>query len=394
MGMFDGLAQEVEMLDIPMDGSALARVIALADRLQARITAAIGEFDAACLWDVVGEGSMRGWLKAHAGFGHAAAVRTVHTASRLRRLPVTAAAWRDGSLSSGQVDAVVRIVKEHHVELFAEHEPEVVPALVPLCVADTVTAMRDWAQKAEAVIPTPPREEDDRELSWSRLEDGTRVLRGHFDRDAGVLIDTALRVATTRDGDDAPVRTGQRRRADALLDICKFFVDNQTQRGGGSHRPHLNVIVTHDDLAAGRGGRYSDGTPIDAVALSTVMCDCNIHRVLIDAKNATINYGRETKSISAALRTVLIVRDGGCRYPGCDRPATWTDGHHVHWWRHGGPTNLHNLVLLCRTHHRTLHKPGWQAQLDPDGTLHITDPAGNTRTSRPPSFTPPLADTG
>ena len=391
--MLDELAQAVDNLDIPMDGVTLARVIATADRLTARISEAVGEFDAAGMWDVVGEGSMTGWLKAHARMSNLAARRMVRTAARMRRLPVTAAAWREGSLSSGQVDAVVTIVKEHHVDLFAEHEPEVVPALARLGVADTVVALRDWSQKAEAVCPTPLRDEDDRELSWSRLEDGTRVLRGHFDRDAGQWIETALRVATTKDEENGPGRSGQRKRADALVDVCKYFVDNQTERGGGSHRPHLNVIVTHEELVAGRGGRYSDGTPMDGVALSTVLCDCNIHRVLVDAKNATIDYGRETKTISAGLRTALIVRDQGCRFPGCDRPATWTDGHHVHWWRHGGATNLHNLVLLCRAHHRTLHKPGWRARLDPDGTLHITDPTGHTRTTRPPGFQP-FADTG
>src|SRR3954464_5108223 len=103
-----------------------------------------------------------------------AAQRMVRTAARLRRLPVTAAAWRDGSLSSGQVDAVTRIVKEHHVELFAEHEAAVGPALAPLCVADTIVGLRAWPRKAEAVIPTPLRDEDDRELSWSPLADGTR----------------------------------------------------------------------------------------------------------------------------------------------------------------------------------------------------------------------------
>src|SRR5438309_2212359 len=187
----------------------------------------------------------------------------------------------------------------------------------------TVAGLRDWEEKAEAVLPKPPRDEDDRELSCSHLEDGTRVLRGHFDRDAGVLIETALRVATTKDGETDPVRTGPRKRADALLDICQFFVNNQTERGGGSHRPHLNVVVTHEELATGRGARYSDGTPISAVALSTVMCDCNIHRVLVDATNATIDYGRETNTISSSLRTALIVRDGGCPFPVSERPVTW-----------------------------------------------------------------------
>src|SRR3954454_3596035 len=244
--MFDGLAREVATLDIPLDGSALAEVIALWDQLTARISEAVGEFDAACLWDYVGEGSMTGWLKAHARMSNLAARRLVRTAARMRRMPVTAAAWRDGALSSGQVDAVMTIVKNHHVDLFAEHEPEVVPALAPLCGADTVLALRDWSQKAEAVMPTPLPDERPCELSLSQLADGTRVLRGHFDADRGELIATALRVALTKDDNGAPKRSGPHRTADAASDICQFSINTQTQRGGGSHRAHLNVIFTHE----------------------------------------------------------------------------------------------------------------------------------------------------
>jgi predicted restriction endonuclease len=31
----------------------------------------------------------------------------------------------------------------------------------------------------------------------------------------------------------------------------------------------------------------------------------------------------------------------------------------VHWI-HGGETNLDNLVLLCKRHHRMIHEGGWQ----------------------------------
>jgi len=29
-------------------------------------------------------------------------------------------------------------------------------------------------------------------------------------------------------------------------------------------------------------------------------------------------------------------------------------------WIEGGPTDLDNLVLLCRRHHRMVHEGGWQ----------------------------------
>lgn len=49
-----------------------------------------------------------------------------------------------------------------------------------------------------------------------------------------------------------------------------------------------------------------------------------------------------------------------CRWPGCERPASWCDGHHLVHWAHGGSTDLDNLVMLCRRHHRLVHEGGWQ----------------------------------
>ena len=80
----------------------------------------------------------------------------------------------------------------------------------------------------------------------------------------------------------------------------------------------------------------------------------------------------------------LVLRDRHCRYPGCDRPPTWCQAHHVHHWRHGGPTSLDNTVLLCDRHHHLIHQPGWHTTMHPDATYTITTPTGTTHTSHPP----------
>jgi HNH endonuclease len=59
--------------------------------------------------------------------------------------------------------------------------------------------------------------------------------------------------------------------------------------------------------------------------------------------------------VPTALRKALVVRDEHCAFPGCDRPQSWCDAHHVVHWADGGETNLDNLLLLCRPHHRMLH---------------------------------------
>ena len=84
-----------------------------------------------------------------------------------------------------------------------------------------------------------------------------------------------------------------------------------------------------------------------------------------DAPVVPLAVAPRTRTIPAPLRTALSLRDKGCRFPGCDKPPAWTDGHHIIHWADDGPTELDNLVSLCRRHHRKVHEEGW--------SIHIAD---------------------
>jgi hypothetical protein len=92
------------------------------------------------------------------------------------------------------------------------------------------------------------------------------------------------------------------------------------------------------------------------------------------APTQPLEVGRTTRVVSAAQRAALAVRDGGCAFPGCDRPPPWCDAHHLRHWLHGGATDLANLALLCRAHHRAVHEGGWHLQCHPNGDLTATPP--------------------
>jgi hypothetical protein len=102
-----------------------------------------------------------------------------------------------------------------------------------------------------------------------------------------------------------------------------------------------------------------------------------------------LDIGRATRLVPAGMRRALVLRDGGCRFPGCDRPPQWTDAHHLHPWAQGGATRLPNLLLLCRHHHTTVHEGGWRLDYDPHTNTvtahHPTrqDPAGQPRGPAP-----------
>ncbi len=386
--MLDGLVRAVEEVEIHPDERELVTAVAARDRLDAKIASAVGAFDVGELWDVDGSTSMVAWLRIHTGQTSRQAKRLTATARRLRSLPGVSDAYQRGSLTGGQVDAIVAIVTERTVELFADQEPTIVSGLEGESVQTTVRFLQDWQTRAEALLDsaepeTSPDPAPKRRLHLSPTLDGSGRLDADLDPEAHELLRTALRLAmaphTAGDGAPSPAE----RRADALVDIVRFFLDHQRTRTGGRHRPHLNVIVTLDDLRNGGPGRTLDGVPLDPATLKRLACDAGIHRIVTDGRSSILDYGRTTRSIPAAVYTSLVVRDWGCRFPGCDRPAEWTEGHHVHPWEDGGPTCLSNLVLLCSKHHHRIHQKGWHLKLLPSGVVEVTMPDGRVRTSRP-----------
>ena len=96
--------------------------------------------------------------------------------------------------------------------------------------------------------------------------------------------------------------------------------------------------------------------------------------VLGGAPTQPLEVGRASRVVQTAQRTALAVRDGGCVFPGCSRPLAWCEAHHLRHWLHGGPTDLANLALLCRAHHRAVHEGGWRLVRQGDGRLTATPP--------------------
>jgi hypothetical protein len=89
--------------------------------------------------------------------------------------------------------------------------------------------------------------------------------------------------------------------------------------------------------------------------------------VLADARSEVLDLGRRTRLATPAQRVALTVRYGGCAFPGCGRPAAWTDEQHITPFAHGGLTDVAAMVLLCRSHHSAIHRGTWSLELI-DGT--------------------------
>jgi hypothetical protein len=101
------------------------------------------------------------------------------------------------------------------------------------------------------------------------------------------------------------------------------------------------------------------------------------------ANGDVLDVGRRTRTVPPALRRALDARDRGCTFPGC--ACRFTAAHHIVHWADGGATKLHNLVLLCRRHHRRVHEEGWRVYSDRTGAnIVFFTPDGRALADAPP----------
>ena len=384
-GSIKELAAAISCLQVAPVAKDVEELLAQRDRLDAKISGILRVFEAELGWAEDGSLSLTAWLAAHGRGSRKEAHREAVISNRLSQLPVTAAAWAEGALSSSQVGAVVANVSAEHASLYAAHEEELTPVLATLSVSDTAAAMRSWRLHAEATADGAEAPCRPSELHLSETLEGRRELSGHLSVEDSGVVEAAI-AAASRDFDptELPLPSAAERRAAALVDVCRWFLDNCTSVSSGSrNRPHVSVVVGLKELASGGPGQLVNGTPLPARTTEWLSCDSELHRIVMSGRSTVLDYGSAVRTISQALWAALVVRDRHCRHPGCDRPPPWCDAHHVVHFAKGGPTRLDNLVLGCSRHHHLWHDQGWQLSLARDGTLTLVSPMGLVLTSSP-----------
>jgi Domain of unknown function (DUF222) len=201
-----------------------------------------------------------------------------------------------------------------------------------------------------------------RRLELTKCEDGRVAMRALFDSVGGATVRVALEALCGRSG-FGDQRTRARRLADGLVELASHALDHGCATERGSTRPHLQLTASVETvlgLTGAPGGDLEFAGAVPAATVQRLACDASIRRVLLGANSEVIDFGRARRMPPPAARAALRVRDRGCVWPGCDRPASWTTAHHVLHWGHGGSTEVPNLVLLCHRHHWSVHEGGWQ----------------------------------
>ena len=276
--------------------------------------------------------------------------------------------------------------RETNAEGFEGSEQVLVDAARTLPFRGFRFVVEHWRQAAD---PRTAAAEADRIYELRRLHvsptlGGMVRVDGDLDPETGQTLITALRAVQDADARKrGDVRTAAQRRADALGEICRQWLDAGERPSIAGERPH--IVVTVDLEALERGGGRSELSDVGAVRPETarrIACDAAVSRVITRGRSEPLEVGRRTPVVPAGLRRAVVVRDRHCRFPGCDRPQGWCDAHHAVHWADGGETSLANLVLLCRRHHRLVHERfGLTME---DGQPVFRRPDGSVMEERPP----------
>ncbi len=359
-----------------MGGAEIAVIAALHHHLGIRLAQAAHHFNESGVWGIDGAISAKGWLTAHSELSDVAASRLLTTGRKLHALPVTTQATLDGQIGAGQLDAILACVGNSHLEKFVAFEATLIPQLAGQDPRRTAITMQHWKNVITSDDTLP--EEPAASLHVNNLPDGRYALNGTLSQDGGATVTEALHAAATPDVDGESERTPAERRADALRDICQFFLDHHPSAGPSLNHPALVVVADLEMLERRSPGVASrlNGRPLTRSVLDRVACDSDIHRMVTDGPGVALDFGRMTRLITDSLRAVINARDGGCRFPGCRRPPADCQIHHVIPWAEGGTTDQTNLVSSCLRHHQIIHTNGWSDKLLPGAIYELVGPTG------------------
>jgi hypothetical protein len=367
--------------------------------------------------------STRGFLRTHAQMSQGRANRMVVLARELDRLPVVRAAQAGGALSADQVEVLARELapvpeesaRRAAQELMVEHAPRLHLVQVRQAARQLHAHLVPDADETPESAHAEPGSgaESGVFASWVKLSrtgtstDPFWVLSGELSPLAGEKLRTALEAAMGTPAAEER-RSHAQRMGEALGVVADLALDCGRLPVTGGQRPHLTVIadldalratacpahpaldapetVETDDTDGGNSGAGLAGLLRPRAVATTARgyelprwqarrqaCDCRLRVILTSGQDKPVSIGRAARTVPAHLRDAVVARDRHCVWPGCYRPPSWCEAHHIVHWADGGPTALDNLALLCGEHHQDLHRTGWELSLR-DGRPHAVPP--------------------
>jgi hypothetical protein len=375
----------------------------------------IGEFDRREGWANTGCRSTAEWVAWRCALGSRSARDHVRVARALRELPLIGEAFAAGALSYSKVRALTRVADpESEADLLELARHATAAQLERMVRAAHRASRREADEVHRASYLRWFWNDDDATLHLEAklpAEEGAAFLRAidaardslYAERRAELEEEAEEALATEQPQGGSAEPPAPRPPAPTNLECLSALAEVALARAPsglnglqGGERYELMVHVDAETLATDSPGpqlhgpgccSVDRGPGIAAETARRIACDASLVGV-IERDGDPLHLGRRTRAVSPATRRALIARDGHCQFPGCER-YRFVDAHHIVHWARGGATDLENLVLLCRHHHRQVHEGGFSVRRDAGGALRFFAPDGSLL---PASPSPPSSD--
>jgi hypothetical protein len=290
-------------------------------------------------------------------------------------LPSAQPALDAGEISVEHVDHLIRfhdgLSDAVHPDTWTEHEPnlvEVAKEFGPLRFRRALEREVGPRLDPDGYLPKEKElAEPYNRLSFVWQPDGRLLFNGELEHEVAVLFAGYLdpHMVPRKNADGTPdLRSTDERRGDAMATWIDDGRDAAPIEGG--ERAQVTVTVGLDQLLSGLGTATlgPDLLPISVSEARRLACDCRLIPVTLSAESMPLEIGRASRTIPPHIRRLVVDRDQHCAFPDCVRPATQCQVHHLVEWQHGGDTELPNLALLCKRHHRMIHHSDWEVRMN------------------------------
>lgn len=347
---------------------------------------AIRDLDASGSFAYDGYTSVSSFLIHRCGMGPGEAKREVFLARSLGEMGYAAKAAEAGHLSVNQLEVLAN-ARSRHPDPFATDEVTLSESVSGLTLSDTRRAIDYWVQSHDG--PDGVSDPEPSRVHLSKTLGGRGRLDGDLDAESHGLLSEALESLMSEMLRATPkerLLSASQRRAEALSEMARRLLDRPDTPTDHGNRPHLTVQVGWDTLTGNNPGglcELSDATVITPTLAQRLACDAEVCRLLTGPDGEILDLGRSKRTVSPAQWRALRTRDRHCQFPGCYRTYLWCDAHHIRAWYQDGPTDLNNLILLCRHHHTLVHEGGWKLTGTADNPV-FTRPDGNPLPNGPP----------
>lgn len=286
-------------------------------------------------------------------------------------LPEVGTAFASGQISAAHVDVLAKAVERTSADAVAGS------GLLALAEAKPADAMK--SQVSEFVRKNARDQDEAARFERQRaarrvvmVKDDMGVLHAEFDDTTFADVKAAIDAEADRlyhadggrDGADE-VRTPQQRRADAL---AALILDRRARVAGPPAVRNQMTLIVHADGSA----EIPSVGPLPRSEVERLACISDLYGAVFSADGQPLWLGDAVRLATDDQWRALIARDGGCI--GCDADPSRCEAHHVQWVRDGGPTDIDNLVLVCRHHHHLIHDKGWGLIRDRDSRWTLAPP--------------------